>query len=442
MRNKSWIARLSGLTVAAVILVVCGASPAVAVDPKTAQRIDVEIEKIRLEIIKFRRFIHMNPELGYHEIETAKLVGTKLASLGLEVRTGVAGTGVTGLLRGNPAGQTVAVRADMDALPIQELTNVPYKSLNPGAMHACGHDVHTTIVLGTAMVLNALKDKVEGNVKFIFQPAEEGAPEGGEAGASLMIKEGVLDEPAVGAIFGLHVWPDTRVGHVNFSSGPIMASADHFEVAIKGKSAHGARPHEGVDAIVVAAEAIAALQFMVSRFLDPTDPAVLTIGKIEGGVRDNIIADKVTFSGTVRTLSETNRKKVPRLMENVIKGVTQSFGATYALDYKLNLPSVYNHPELAATMLPTLTNLLGGDNVEELKPQMVAEDFSFYAQKIPGFFFFLGVKNPAQPTAAGLHSPYFNPDERSIPLGIKMMCHLLLDALEQQSAFGAHSPSD
>ncbi len=403
-----------------------------AVDAKTSLKIDQAIEKVRPEIIKIRRFIHMNPELSNREYETAKLVAAKLTSLGLEVRTGVARTGVVALLRGGQPGPTVALRADMDALPVQETTMVPYKSLNPGVMHACGHDVHTSIALGTAMVLVNVKDKIKGNVKFIFQPAEEGAPQDEEGGAELMIKEGVLEDPTVGAIFGLHAWPE-NVGQAYFSTGNIMAGSDSFQIEIKGRSAHGARPHEGVDAIVLAAEVVTALQSVISRAVDPTDPAVLTIGKIEGGTRSNIIAEKVTMEGTVRTLSEANRKKIPLFMESVVRGITQAFGATSSLDYRQSYPPVFNHAELGETMLPTLVGVLGKDKVLPLPPQMVAEDFSFYAQKIPGFYFFLGVKTPGQAAMAPLHSPNFNPDERSIPVGIKLMCHLALDALEKQN---------
>jgi amidohydrolase len=402
-----------------------------SVDPKTAQRIGEEIEKRIGEVIKIRRFIHMNPELSNREYETAKLVSSKLTSLGMEVQTGIAKTGVVGLLRGGQPGATIAVRADMDALPIQELNNVPYKSLNEGIMHACGHDVHTSIALGTAMVLSTLRERIKGNIKFIFQPAEEGAPQGEEGGADLMIKEGVLESPSVGAIFSLHVWPED-LGQVNFSPGFILASSDSFQIQIKGKSAHGARPQEGIDAVVLASEIVVALQSIVSREIDPTDPAVLTIGKIEGGTRANIIADKVILEGTVRALSETNRKKIPRLIENLVKGLTQSSGATYTLNYEPSLPSVYNHPELGKSMLPTLVRLFGQDNVQPISLQLVADDFSYFSKKIPGFYFFLGVKTPGPQPAQPLHSPTFNVDERSLSLGIKAMCHLLLDCLAQQ----------
>lgn len=353
-------------------------------------------------------------------------------SLGLDVQTGVAKTGVAALLEGNQQGITIGCRADMDALPIQEQTTVSYKSLNPGVMHACGHDVHTSIALGTAMVMNALKDHIAGNVKFIFQPAEEGVPSGEEGGARLMIKEGVLDNPPVRAIFGLHVMP-LDVGKIQFSSGAIMASSDRFEILIKGKSAHGAKPHEGTDAITIAAQVIMSIQTIVSRNLDATDPAVISIGKIQGGVRSNIIADEVQLEGTVRTLSETNRVKIQKLMGDIIKGITHAVGAEYIFRYQKGSSPVYNHPQLAKIMIPTLHAVLGEEDAEQMTPQMVAEDFSAYCQEIPGFFFFLGVKPPEQKTMAPLHSPLFNPDERSIAVGIKVMCHLLLDCLKYQS---------
>jgi amidohydrolase len=414
-------------------------APLPAVDSRTAQKIDEEIEKNRAEITKIRRFIHMNPELGNREFETARLVSSKLDTLGLEVRTGVAKTGVVALLRGTQPGASIAVRADMDALPVQETTGLPFKSLNPGVMHACGHDVHTSIVLGTAMVLNSMKDKIKGNISFIFQPAEEGPPQGEEGGADVMIREGALDNPPASAIFGFHVWPED-VGQVFFAPGFITGSSDGFQITVKGKSAHGARPQEGLDAIVIASEIVQALQTVVSRSVDPTDPAVLSIGIIQGGTRSNIIAEKVTMEGTVRALSDANRKKIQPLMEAIVKGICEMHGAAYEFEYKPLSPSVYNNPELAATMAPTLAKLLGKDKVLEWKPQLIAEDFSFFAQKIPGFYFFLGVKNPAQPVAAPLHSPNFNPDERSIPLGIKVLCHLLLDALEEQSTTASGAP--
>jgi amidohydrolase len=414
--------------------------PAVrSVDLKTSQRIDAEIEKNRAEIIKIRRFIHMNPELGNREFETARLISAKLEPLGFEVRTGVAKTGIVAVLRGSQPGPAIAVRADMDALPVQETTNLPFKSLNPGIMHACGHDIHSSVVLGTALVLNSLKDKLKGSVTFLFQPAEEGAPEGEEGGADLMVKEGAMDNPSVGAVFGFHVWPE-NVGTVLVAPGNVTAAADTFTITVKGKSAHAARPHEGLDAVVIAAEIVTALQTVVSRASDPTDPAVLTIGTINGGARRNIIAERVVLEGTVRTLSETNHKKIPVLMESIVRNITGMYGADCQFEYKEALPSVFNNPELAAAMAPTLIKLLGKDKTLIWKPQMIAEDFAYLARKAPGFYFFLGVKNPAQATAAPLHSPNFSPDERSIPLGIRILSHLLLDALDGQSALASGGP--
>jgi len=405
------------------------------VDAKTARRIDQEIQKHTAEIIRTRRFLHMNPELGNQEFETANLIASKLLSFGLEVKTGIAKTGVAGLLRGAEPGLTIALRADMDALPIQELTDLSYKSLNPGIMHACGHDIHVSIALGTAKVMSAFKDKINGNIKFLFQPAEEGVPSDEEGGAKAMIQEGILENPPIRAIIGLHVWPE-NLGQVYFSPGPIMASSDGFQIVIEGKSSHGARPHEGIDAIALSSQAIVSLQSIVSRAVDPTDPVVVTIGKIEGGTKANIIAEKVTIEGTIRTLSETNRNKIPRLIEDVIRGVTHSFGASYVFRYNKGSPPLYNHPDLASILAPTLSRALGELNVRDIKPQMVAEDFSYFSQKIPGFYFLLGVKDPEKPTIAPLHSPYFNPDERSIDLGIKIMCHLLFDCLEHQKHIG------
>jgi len=419
----------------AVLLVSLAGAPAAAIpaDSKTAQRIDEAIEKNQGEIIKFRRFFHMNPELSNREFETSRLIKVKLESLGLEVRSEIAKTGIVAVLRGTQAGPAVAVRADMDALPIQEATGMAFKSLNPGVMHACGHDVHSSIVLGTAMVLNSLKERIKGSVTFIFQPAEEGAPAGEEGGADLMVREGALDNPPVNAIFGFHVWPDAPVGTVLAAPGFITASAGSFRIVVKGRGAHGARPHEGVDAVVIAAEIVQTLQTIVSRAMDPTDPAVVTVGMINGGARANIIADKVTMEGTVRAMSDAARRRIPALMEAIVKNIAQTYGAGYEFEYKPQVPSVYNNPELAAAVTPTLVRLLGRDRVLAWKPQMIAEDFSYFAQKTPGFYFFLGVKSPGQ-AAAPLHSPNFNPDERSIPLGIRILSNLLLDALETQSS--------
>lgn len=431
---SAWLKKLFSLLLFFVFFTPAGFT----IDRATALLIEKEIKKHINEIIKIRRFLHMNPELSNREYETSKLITSKLMSLGIEVKSGIAGTGVSGLLEGDHEGFTIGLRADMDALPIHEKTHLPYTSLNPGVMHACGHDIHMSIALGTAIVLSNLKDKIKGNIKFIFQPAEEGPPKGEEGGAALMEKEGVLKEPPVMAIFGQHVWPSIDVGQILFSSGPIMASSDTVEIIIKGKSSHGARPYEGIDAITLAAHTIVSIQSFMDRMIDPSDPAVVSIGKIRGGGRSNIIADSVTLEGTVRTLTRTNRIKIETMLENIVQGITYPFGANYTFNYRKGAPPVYNHPGLADIMLPVLQEAVGKDNVLPLQPQMVAEDFSIFSQKIPGFYFFLGVKPPGQKTMPPLHSPFFNPDERSIALGIKIACYLLLDCLAYQDSFGSN----
>ena len=431
---SAWLKKIFSLLLLSLFFTPAGFT----IDRATALLIEKEIKKHINEIIKIRRFLHMNPELSNREYETSKLITSKLMSLGIEVKSGIAGTGVSGLLEGDQEGFTLGLRADMDALPIHEKTHLPYTSLNPGVMHACGHDIHMSIALGTAIVLSNLKDKIKGNIKFIFQPAEEGPPKGEEGGASLMVKEGVLKEPPVMAIFGQHVWPSIEVGQILFSSGPIMASADTVEIIIKGKSSHGARPYEGIDAITLAAHTIVSIQSFMDRMIDPADPAVVSIGKIYGGGRSNIIADSVTLEGTVRTLTRTNRTNIETMLENIVQGITHPFGANYTFNYRKGAPPVYNHPGLGDIMLPVLQEAVGKDNVLPLQPQMVAEDFSIFSQKIPGFYFFLGVKPPGQKTMPPLHSPFFNPDERSIALGIKIACYLLLDCLASQDSFGSN----
>lgn len=395
-----------------------------------------EAEGLFDEMVRVRRDLHRHPELGFQETRTAGIVATTLNELGLEVRAGVGQTGVVGLLEGDRPGPTVLLRFDMDALPIQEESDHGYVSLNPGVMHACGHDVHSSVVLGTALVLNAVKDAVKGTVTFLFQPAEEGPPEGEDGGADLMVREGALDDPPVGAVFGFHVWPEA-LGTVLFASGNVTAAADTFTITVKGRSAHGARPQEGIDAIVIAAEIVTALQTVVSRAADPTDPTVVTVGKIQGGVRTNIIADRAVLEGTVRTMSEASQKRVRALMGSVVRKITEIYGAEHEFEYKTGNPSVFNNPELAAAMTPTLAGLLGKDRLVPWKPQMIAEDFAFLARKVPGLYFFLGVRDPAQRTMPPLHSPAFSPDERAIPLGMRVLSHLVLDALETQSALAS-----
>ena len=402
-----------------------------AVDKKTAADIDREIEKIRTEMVKIRRLVHMDPQLPGREQETAKIVAARLAALGFEVKTSVAGSGVVALLRGALPGPIIGLRAEMDAAPIQELADVPFKSVNGGVMHAHGHDLHVAIALGTAYVLNSLRDRMKGGVKFIFQPGADPADADMESGASRMIKEGVFDAPPVNIILGFHIWPET-LGHVYSAPGPILAASDEFEINIKGKSAQVSQPQEGVDAIVLAAQVINALQSIVSRSVEPTDPASLTIGRIEGGTKSDLVSDRVRLEGILRTMNDGTRRKIQRLMEAAVKGTTQAFGGDYSLAFRQSIPAVSNHPELYASLLPALNSASGDRPVETLGPQMLADDFSFYGRRIPGLFFFLGAKN-SRPSPAPLDSPYFNPDERSIAIGIKILSHVILDCLEQQS---------
>ncbi len=418
-----------------ILIILFISSPALSVDKATSLRIADLIEKHTQDIIEIRRFIHMNPELSNREFETSKLVSSKLLSLDMEVNSGIAKTGVVGLLRGQHEGITIGVRADMDALPIEEQTGLPYKSLNKGIMHACGHDIHTSIVLGTAIVLNEMRDMVKGNIKFIFQPAEEGVPPGEEGGASLMIKQGVLNNPPVRAVIGLHVWPDEETGRVLFSPGNIFAGSDTFEIIIKGKSSHGARPHQGIDAVYIASQVVVSIQSIINRTIDPVNPAVVTIGKISGGSRSNIIAEKVRLEGTVRTLDPETQEKIKQLIEKIIISSTQPFGASYSYNYKKGTPPLYNHPDLASILRPSLVNAVGENNVFPFSPQMVAEDFSEYSERIPGFYFLLGVKPPWKNSISPLHSSQFSPDENCIPIGIKTLCHLLIDCLDYQKQF-------
>lgn len=401
------------------------------ISPETALLIERGIQKHTPEIVKARRLFHMNPELAYEEHKTSSLIASKLLFLGLDVRTGVATTGVVGLLRGSESGPTIGIRACMDASPIQEASDLPFRSLYPGRMHACGHDIQMAIALGTAMVLADIRDRISGNITFIFQPAEEGAGPGKGSGAQAMIQEGVLENPAVQAVLGLHVWPED-LGHVFLSPGVTMASSDWFRVTLSGKSADAARPHEGIDTIVLASQVILGLQSLLDRTLDPTDPAVLSLGKIQGGTKAQMLADRVELEGTIRTLSKANRAKIPGLIEDFLKAITQPFGATYSFQYTKGCPPLYNHPDLVSLLRPTLTRLLGEDHVVPIPPQMISDNFSYFCQKIPGLLFFLGVKNPEEPSNPPLYSPRFQPDERSIPLGIRIMCHLTLDVLEQQ----------
>jgi amidohydrolase len=398
------------------------------------QQVARATEALRQKLVEQRRDFHMNPELSNREVRTSRVVAEKLKALGLtDIKTGIARHGVTALLVGAKPGAVVAVRADMDALPIQETINVPYKSLNPGVKHACGHDVHTTVGLGVAEVLAGMKNEISGTVKFIFQPAEEGPPAGEEGGAKLMVKEGVMENPKPSAVFGLHTLPSVEVGQIAFQSGPAMASSDKFYITVRGKSSHGAQPQNGIDSVVVAAECITALQHIRSRRIDPQEPLVISIGMINGGTRNNIIAEEVKMEGTMRALNEDVRQRAQELMRETLKNVTGAYGATFELKFEENAAVTYNEPALVNETLPTIRRIVGDGNVIAIKPFMPAEDFSYFQKVVPGFYYFLGVGNRAKGITAGWHTPEFDVDEESLVVGVKVMSNVLLDYLSRHA---------
>jgi amidohydrolase len=369
-------------------------------------------------LIEQRRDFHMHPELQFQEVRTGRVVAERLQKLGLaDIRTGVAKTGVTALVKGGKPGPVIALRADMDALPIDESNyKVPYQSKNPGVKHACGHDAHTTMLLGVAEVLQSLRAELPGTVKFVFQPAEEGG-----GGAEKMIAEGALRDPEPVAILGQHVWPNTALGKLNYASGAFMASADTLTIKIRGKNAHGARPEDGIDAIVVAAQCITALQSIRSRRIATADPMVLTLGKIEGGTAHNIIASEVAIRGTLRTLNSNVRDQTLTLMHQTLKGVTEGMGASYEME-STGTGLTYNEPALVEKTLPAFRRSVGDANVVAIPPQMVAEDFSAYQKRIPGFFYFLGIRNEAKGLGIHpVHTPDFDIDEDALPIGVRVM---------------------
>ena len=382
------------------------------------------------EIVALRRDLHAHPELSNREERTGRLVAERLRALGLEVRHPVAKTGVVGVLRGGCPGGVVALRADIDALPIQEAGDAPYKSQVPGVMHACGHDAHTAMLLGAAEVLSGLEDRLPGTVVFLFQPAEEGAPEGEEGGAALMVKEGALDDPKVEAVFGLHVGGWAETGQIGFAPGPFFASSDTFTITVEGHSVHGAQPHHGLDPIPVAAEIVQALQLIITRQIDGRQPRVLSIGRIQGGTRFNIIANEVVMDGTLRTHDETVRAEIKERMARTVKGVADAHGTTATLRFldEGNPPTV-NDAALARLARPALERVFGPAGVLDVEPLMVAEDFPFYGQRAPYFYFSLGTRNEAKGIASVNHTAAFDVDEDALPLGVRALATLAWEFL-------------
>jgi hippurate hydrolase len=367
--------------------------------------------------IDIRHHLHAHPELSYQEYETSKFIQEKLSVLGIpfEIK---ASTGVIGLIKGkNPEKRVIALRADIDALPIEEENNVPYKSTNKGVMHACGHDVHTSCLLGAAQVLNELRNEWEGTVKLIFQPGEEKNP----GGASLLIREGVLEGPKPQAIFGLHVHPGLPLGRLSFRGGKVMASADELYITVKGKGGHAASPHTCVDPILIASHLVIALQQVVSRNNNPHNPSVLSITAFQGGSTTNVIPNEVRLKGTFRAMDEDWRFRAHELIRRLSNDVVQSMGAELDLVIDVGYPSVYNNEILNEATRRKAEEYLGSSNVEETEPRMGAEDFGYYTQLIPGCFFRLGVMNKEKGITSGVHTPTFDIDENAIEIGMGMM---------------------
>ena len=370
--------------------------------------------------IDIRHHLHANPELSYKEFETSSFIQQKLSEWNIPFAI-KATTGVIGLIKGkNPGKRTIALRADMDALPIKEENNISYKSKNEGVMHACGHDVHTSILLGAAKILNELKDEWEGTVKLIFQPGEERNP----GGASLLIKEGVLEDPKPQGIFGLHVHPGLEVGKLSFRSGVVMASADELYFTIKGKGGHAAAPHTTVDTILVASQLIVALQQIVSRNRNPFSPSVLSITSVQGGYTTNVIPSEVKMMGTFRAMDETWRYKAHELIRKLSVELVHSMGAEIDLHIDVGYPVVNNNEELNAIAREMAEEFMGKENVSETEMRMGSEDFGYYTQLIPGCFYRLGVMNIEKGITSGVHTPTFNIDESAIAIGIGMMAWL------------------
>jgi amidohydrolase len=382
------------------------------------------------EIIAWRRHFHAHPELGYEEVETAAFVARLLRDFGLEVVEGVGGTGVLALLQGEAAGEgrCIALRADMDALPVTEETNLPFASRYPGKMHACGHDGHTAMLLGVAKVLSLHRQDFAGTVKFFFQPAEECAPEGGAKG---MIAAGVMENPKVDCVFALHVWPELPLGKVGVKTGPLMSASDRVRIRIQGKGGHGAAPHQAVDAVVVACHVVSALQTVVSRQVDPLEPVVLTIGSIHAGQRYNVIAPTAELDGTVRTQNEALRSGLPSRITKLAQATAEAFGAEAEVNYEFGYPTLYNQPRAVEVIRGAVTEVLGEAGLVELtRPSMGGEDFAYFLDLANGAMFWLGCRSRETPDAP-IHNGKFDFDERALAVGTGVLVQAALDALKE-----------
>ena len=404
--------------------------------------VDEQADALEDQVIQWRRILHENPELSNREFETAKMVARHLEGLGMEVRTGIAYTGVVGILKGAKPGPVVALRADMDALPVTERVDLPFASKikttylgePTGVMHACGHDTHVAMLMGAAQILSGMKNDLAGTVVFLFQPAEEGAPPGEEGGAELMVKEGVLKDPKVDVVFGLHINSQTEVGTVKYKPGGAMAAVNRLVIKVNGKQTHGSQPWGGVDPISISAQIIQGLQMIVSRQMELTkEPLVISIGKIHGGVRSNIIPEEVEMVGTIRTLDEDMQKDVHERIRRTVTNIAESWGASADVEIEKGYPITYNDPGLTAKMLPSIQSTAGNENVILSKAKTGAEDFSFFAREVPGLFLFLGgmPKGMDPEEAAPHHTPDFFIDESGMKLGVRLLCNLTLDYMAQ-----------
>jgi amidohydrolase len=400
--------------------------------------INAATAKISSKLVAWRRHLHQYPELSNREVKTAKYVEDHLRRLGIEVKTGVAKTGVVGILRGSQAGPVIGLRADMDGLPVTERNSLQFASKetaqfngqNVGVMHACGHDTHVAMLMGAAEVLAGMKAQIKGTVVFIFQPAEEGPPAGETGGAPDMVKEGVMDDPKIDAIFGIHINSATEIGTIKYKSGANMAASDWFEIKIRGKQTHGAYPWQGIDPVAVAAQIYTGLQMIVSRQSElPKAPVIITVGRINGGIRENIISEELTMAGTIRTLDTEMQKEVHQKIKLTATKIAESMGATATVTIDPKTPVTYNTPALVKKMLPSLEKAAGKDNVQEGEWVTGAEDFAFYGAKAPAFFFFLGgmPKGKDPKTAAAHHTPDFFIDDSRLDVGVKAFCHIVFD---------------
>ena len=404
-----------------------------------SREIDAATAKIMPQVIEWRRFIHQHPELGNREFNTSKLVAEQLRKFGgIEVRTGIAKTGVVGILKGGQPGPVIGLRADMDALPVTERVDIPFKSTTKaeyngqsvGVMHACGHDSHVAMLLGTAQVLSGMKAKIKGTVVFIFQPAEEGPPAGETGGAKLMVEEGVMDNPKIDAIFGIHINAQTEIGTIKYKSGAEMAASDWFQIRIKGKQTHGAYPWLGIDPIAVATQIFTGLQMIVARESELTKaPVIITVGKMSAGVRENIIPEEVTMAGTIRTLDSEMQKDVHNKIRLTATKIAESMGATAEVTIDTKAPVTFNTPELVKKMLPSLEKAVDKGKVLETEWVTGAEDFAFYGSKAPSFFFFVGgmPKGKDVKTTAAHHTPDFFIDDSRLDVGVKAFCNIVFD---------------